>query len=269
MAADRVAEVTADLTCTPAELQECVAAKVGGVENLGPAPRRRVGYGYYLPAEIYECLINKMVDSQTTWLDVGGGKSIFPQNVGLAESLSKRCQRLVAVDPSGNIHTNPYAHEKHQALLEDFETDQQFDLITMRMVIEHVAAPGPFMRKVYDLLKPGGICLALTVWKYAPVSLAAAILPFKLHHEIKKWIWRTKEEDTFPTTYLLNTQATQRRYAEEAGLKLDSYVRLNDCSVTAGLGRISHFELIAERCFRASGIPYPEHCLLSQFRRVD
>ncbi|MEL6105218.1 MAG: methyltransferase domain-containing protein [Planctomycetota bacterium] len=257
-----------DPTCTREELRECVDAKVGGFENLGPGPKRRASYGYYLPAEVYECLVQKMVTPETTWLDVGGGKTVFPQNPALAQTLADRCQHLAAVDPSDNINTNPYAHETQQALLEDYETDRKFDLITMRMVIEHVANPTSFMAKLHDLLKPGGTCVALTVWKYSPVSLAAAVVPFRLHHAIKKLVWRdSKEEDTFPTTYLLNTRAAQRRYCEEAGLKLESYQRLNDCSVTCALGRLGHLELVAERTLRSVGIVYPEHCILSCFRR--
>ncbi|MEO1529728.1 MAG: class I SAM-dependent methyltransferase [Planctomycetota bacterium] len=161
--------------CSAEDLRSCVDAKVGGFEKLGPGPKRRASYGYYLPAEVYECLVDKMVTPETEWLDVGGGKTVFPQNPGLAQTLADRCMHLAAVDPSDNIATNPYAHETQQALLEDYDTERKFDLITMRMVIEHVADPSSFMAKLHDLLKPGGTCIALTVWKYSPVNLARRV----------------------------------------------------------------------------------------------
>jgi 2-polyprenyl-3-methyl-5-hydroxy-6-metoxy-1,4-benzoquinol methylase len=128
-------------------LRRSVVFKAGGALACGPNVRRRLRFDYYLPYEIYECLIENQVGPGTDWLDVGGGKSVFPNNEHLANSLSRRCNSLIAVDPSENISKNPYADETHQLLLEEYETDRKFDLITARMVLEHVEQPVRFMQK--------------------------------------------------------------------------------------------------------------------------
>ena len=63
-----------------------------------------------------------------SWLDVGGGHNIFPENPALAEALVSRCSTVVAVDPSANVHDNRFVQERVQAFIEDYRTDQQFDL---------------------------------------------------------------------------------------------------------------------------------------------
>ena len=241
--------------------------KYGEKHELGPNPKRRLKYGYFLPADLYESAVEGLVGEETRWLDVGGGKSLFPDNVPLANELSAVCRLLVAVDPSENILQNPFADQKYQTLLEDWSTDQTFELITMRMVVEHVEDPDKFMWKVSSLLAPGGICVLFTVWKYAPVSLISALVPFRLHNSIKRVFWGTEEEDTFPTHYKLNTRGAQEQYASQAGLKSVVMLRLNDCSVTGAFGSLANPELLLESGFRMLGLPYPEHCLLSAFRK--
>ena len=43
---------------------------------------------YLAPDISYECLVSKLVSEETKWIDIGGGKSIFPENRRLSrESL--------------------------------------------------------------------------------------------------------------------------------------------------------------------------------------
>src|SRR5690349_2072270 len=67
--------------------------------GMGWAPRRRHRFGYYLPADIYETCLEKEIFNGCSWIDVGGGQSIFPENLALGRCLASRCSVLVAVDP--------------------------------------------------------------------------------------------------------------------------------------------------------------------------
>jgi 2-polyprenyl-3-methyl-5-hydroxy-6-metoxy-1,4-benzoquinol methylase len=115
--------------------------KFGEPASTGWAPRQRHQFGYFTPSDIYEALVSAVVSDGCAWLDVGGGHNVFPDNPRLAEALVSRCSVLVAVDPSPNVTKNRYASERVQALIEDYRTDRSFDLVTMRMVVEHVDDP--------------------------------------------------------------------------------------------------------------------------------
>src|SRR4051812_39595476 len=99
-----------------------------GAPAQGPIPRRCSRFGYFFPDEHYEAVIERLVSPGCRWLDVGGGRDVFPSNPALARRLAARCGRLVAVDPSANVHENPFAHERHQAMIEEYTTDEPFDL---------------------------------------------------------------------------------------------------------------------------------------------
>src|SRR5689334_9743407 len=73
---------------TAHELEGVFRRKYGTPEGVGWLPQRRFRFGYYLPAEIYEALVAKLVVSGCVWLDVGGGDAVFPHNPGLARELA-------------------------------------------------------------------------------------------------------------------------------------------------------------------------------------
>jgi SAM-dependent methyltransferase len=148
---------------TSAELEAVFRSKYGDPAATGWSPRRRHGFGYFLPADIYEAVVARHSHPGCHWLDVGGGHAIFPENPTLAKELVARCSRVVAVDPSDNVHRNPFVHERVQSFLEDFATDTSFDLATLRMVVEHVERPGAFTAALGRLVRPGGRVVVFTV----------------------------------------------------------------------------------------------------------
>lgn len=115
-------------------------------EGAGWSVRRRLRPRYYVPDEYYGALVEKVVQDDTFWLDVGAGSTLFPSNRPLSRLLARRCRHILVVDPSPNVHHKPYAHERVQCRIEDYQTDHVFDLATLRMVAEHLEDP------------PGGGC---------------------------------------------------------------------------------------------------------------
>src|SRR6185312_7185429 len=110
-------------------------------QNLGWSPRLRQWFGYFTPDECYEATLFQMVEETTDWLDVGCGHDPFPTNQGLAALLSSRCHLLVGVDPSPNIARNTFVHESARTTIENYHSERTFDLISLRMVAEHIASP--------------------------------------------------------------------------------------------------------------------------------
>jgi 2-polyprenyl-3-methyl-5-hydroxy-6-metoxy-1,4-benzoquinol methylase len=138
-------------------LREILFLKHGDLAGTGWGPRLRKRFNYCTPDDIYEAMLLKLVAPGTRWLDVGGGRDLFPSNEALARLLSRRAAPLVGVDPSSNILDNPFVHVRVQSPIEDFHSDQTFDLITLRMVAEHIANPAAVVQSLERLAGPAGL----------------------------------------------------------------------------------------------------------------
>jgi SAM-dependent methyltransferase len=251
------------------ELRALVALKHGDVTKAGWGVRRRARFGYFTPDDHYEALLRRLVTTEARWLDVGGGGSVFPHNSALATELSQRCQLLVGVDPSPNIQTNPFVHERAQCLIEEYASAHRFDLITLRMVAEHVTDPPRVVAKLRDLLALGGLAVIYTVNRWSPLTLLSALTPHRLHHPLKRLFWGGDEKDTFPVAYRMNTRRTLRRLFEPAGFAEALFLRLDDLATFSQIRALNWIEFAAWRGLRILGIGYPESCLLGAYQRRE
>ncbi|HEX5068652.1 MAG TPA: class I SAM-dependent methyltransferase [Vicinamibacterales bacterium] len=254
---------------TSAELESLWVEKYGRPESKKGLLARRWQHRYFLPADVYEALVVGLVRDGDRWLDVGGGEGIFPHNPASEKKLVARCARVVAVDPSDNIHNNRSAHETVQSLVEDYHPQEPFNLVTMRMVVEHVPDPGSFVNALARLVKPGGVAVIFTVGLWSPVTVISRVMPFRFHHAIKQHFWGSDPEGTFPTHYRMNTRASLRRQFESAGFSEQLFARTDDLSVFAGLKGLNRLDLFTWRAFKALGMPYPERNVLAVYRRND
>jgi SAM-dependent methyltransferase len=253
---------------TLAEAQrEVFRLKVGTDATLGWSPRIRQRFGYFTPDEWYEAILFRLINNDTDWLDVGCGHALFPSNQNLGDILSARCRLLVGIDPDENIYDNPVLHERERCLIDEYKTEKRFDLISLRMVAEHIADPANTVASLERLIREGGRVIIYTVSKWAPASLAAAVTPMAVHDMVKRVLWGTSPEDTFPTLYRMNTRKELRRLFESAGFVEEEFLYLNDCR-SFGRWRLAlTAELLAERLLRMCGLRYPEMCLLGVYRK--
>lgn len=249
------------------DLRDLFALKYGDVDKIGWAPRRRLAFGYFHPAEYYEALVQKLAVGDIEWIDIGCGRSLFPSNEPLAHALSQRVRRLVGVDPSENVEANPYVHESVRCPLERYTTDTRFDLATLRMVAEHVADPAALVQVLSRLVKPGGLVVVFTPYLWSPSSVVSRILPFKLHDPIVKWLWGSESEDVFPTVYRMNTRNQLAERFNAAGFEEIYFRYLDDLSLFARFRLLNYVELILWRLSRTLRIRYPESCLLGVYQR--
>lgn len=250
------------------ELDAIFRLKHGDPESTGWAPRRRLRSGYFPPADVYEALVARLVGPETRWADVGCGRSLFPENPALAATLAGRCARLVGIDPDRTLEENPFVHERAGIPIEDYRGGPGFDLITLRMVAEHVADPARTVAALASMSRPGAVVVVLTVNRRSPVALATRAIPFGLHHPIKRILWKTERRDTFPVAYRLNTRTDLRREFEAGGFREASFAYLDDCQSFGRFRILGGLELAACRGFRKIGLSYPENCLLGVYRRA-
>jgi len=250
------------------ELLEVFHEKYGPPDKLGWGPKMRLDSGYFTPDDCYEALVSKLVFDGCNWADVGCGRDTFPTNWPLARRLCKRAGFVLGVDPDPNIQEHPLLHERFQGLIEDYEPSRSYDLVTLRMVAEHIAQPDDAIRKISELLKPGGLAVIYTPYRWSPMSIAAAIVPFRFHNGLKRILWNTEERDTFPTCYELNTRADLEKHTAAHSLRQVYFEYIDDCRITASYKLLQRMELALRRVLHACRISYPEKCILAVFEKA-
>jgi SAM-dependent methyltransferase len=251
-----------------AELIELVHLKHGSDPGRqGWGVRMRLRFGYFTPDEVYEATISRLVNSGCAWLDVGCGRNIFPGNPSMARILADRCAVLVGVDPDQTLEDNPFVHQRVKSSIVDFCSDRTFDLVTLRMVAEHIADPEATVEALARLTSPGGRVVIYTVNRWAPVSIASKFIPFRLHHPIKRWLWKTEEKDTFPVAYRMNTRRRLCRLFEGQGFRELGFAYLDDCRTFGNFQALFFLELSARCGLKTLRLKYPENCLLGVYER--
>ncbi len=260
---------TQQLQITSQDLYALFLLKYGDPQKCGWSPRRRLSFGYYQPADYYEALVNKLVTAETDWIDVGGGGALFPDNRSLSQLLSERAHGITVVDPSDNVHRGAFAHERVNCLIEDYQTNQRFDVATLRMVAEHIADPSSVLKTLNRLLRSQGKVIIFTVNRWSPVTLLSNALPFALHHPVKKLFWTVNEEDTFPTVYRMNTRQCLRTLFTSHGFQERYFAYLDDLSVLSGFKVLNYIELLSWQTLQWLQISYPENCLLGVYEKTQ
>ena len=251
------------------DLYNVFLLKYGSHEKTGWGPRQRLQYGYYQPADYYESLITKLVAHNTFWLDVGGGGNLFPHNIKSSDFLSKKAAFIVGVDPSDNIKSNPFIDDYSQCFIEEYQSKKKFDLVTLRMVAEHIEYPEKVIAALYKLLKKDGVVVIFTVNRWSPATIISRLLPFKLHYPIKKFFFRGEEKDTFPTVYKMNTRKQLKNLFEKSGFKKELFSYIDDCCTFNRFKLLNNIELIFWKIIKFLGVPYPENCILAVYRKIS
>jgi len=97
--------------------------------------------------------------------------------------------------------------------------DQSFDVCSMRYVIEHLQDPRQAFEEAYRVLRPGGRFVFVTpnAWYYA--SIAARVVPNRVHPMLVHWCTGRRERDVYPTVYAANTRARLRTHLRAVGFR--------------------------------------------------
>jgi 2-polyprenyl-3-methyl-5-hydroxy-6-metoxy-1,4-benzoquinol methylase len=222
---------------------------------------------YYAPEDQYEALLKRLVTPELTWLDVGCGQAPFPNNIELSAELSSRCKRLVGIDPDAAVYENPFVHERYQFTLEQYSPTCSFDLVTARMVVEHVTDPNRFVAALRRVTAAGSVVVIFTVNWWSISTVAAGISPFSVHHWVKRVLWGTDRQETFPTVYGLNQRRILSRTMAKAGFNERLCVALPDASLCWRVPLLRDVELGSFKLFNRLGMPYIDSCILAAYER--
>ncbi len=175
-------------------------------------------------SEAYASLISEHLSADTVWLDAGCGSRLLEADMEpLEDWLASHCKTIVGMDVSVTSHRN--IKSLVQGSLYDLPFgDNSFDLITCRMVVEHLARPRHAFAECARCLRPGGAIVAITpnLLNYAIFgnSVATKVLPEKLRRRIVHASDSRADEDIFPVDYKANTMPRLIQSLNTCGLQV-------------------------------------------------
>lgn len=252
---------------TDDDLKEIFKMKYGEPDSANWSPALRWRFNYFTPDDYYEALVNKLVSENCDWLDVGCGRFIFPTNHTLARLLADRSGNLTGIDPDITIEENSFVHNRIRLPIDEYRGDEKFDLVTLRMVAEHIEHPEKLIETLSHCVRQKGKVVIYTVNKFSPVPLITDIVPFGLHNPVKKVLWRTESKDTFPTCFKMNTRKTLENQFSRGGFKEVMFAYVDDCRSFARFKFTNYAELGLRKTLNTLGIKYPENCLIGVYER--
>ncbi len=114
-----------------------------------------------LDRRMFKRLFAAVAGEKLAALDVGGGAGWL---LSQAKSVEPRLgvTQVVDIDGGAESAAREAGHAFFLGRIEDFETNDRYDVILMLNLIEHVADPVAVLKKVGGLLKPGGRVLVKT-----------------------------------------------------------------------------------------------------------
>lgn len=115
----------------------------------------------WLDKRMFQRLLAEIEGNSLRGLDVGGGNGWL---LSQARAVDPRLTETVVVDLDATAANSAesFGHEFVRSRIEDYRTEKQFDLILMLNLIEHVEDPVGVLRRMHELLAPGGVILVKT-----------------------------------------------------------------------------------------------------------
>lgn len=168
------------------------------------------------PGEIFFNRVKELGGADRDLLEVGCGR--VP---GFLRDMAPNYRLLHGFDPeitevsqSGNIRTAPGFAEKLDL------KGESVDVLVSTDVVEHLPDPRKAFTEFMRVLRPGGRILTITPNKSHPPLFAARMLSHGLRQKINGLVTGTKDEDTFPTFYKLNSVSDFKQLAGALGLNV-------------------------------------------------
>jgi len=181
-------------------------------------------------SEAYASLIAEHLSPHSLWLDAGCGsrlleadmdplenwlvthcKSVFGMDVGLSSN------RNIKTLLQGSLYRLPFA-------------GNTLDLITCRMVVEHLDRPAEAFAEIARCLRPGGAFIVMTpnLLNYAILgnALATEVMPEKVRLRIVQASDSRAKENIFPVRYKANTMPRLLELMNLSGLQVYKAISL-------------------------------------------
>jgi SAM-dependent methyltransferase len=194
----------------------------------------------------YKDVLDKLVTSNTRWIDVGCGHAVLPDWMPKRERvLVERAASVIGVDIDAE------SASKHRSIRDirigsiyelPLESDSA-DLVTANMVVEHLEHPTRAFSEVKRVLRVGGKFLIHTPNLRGYIAGISHLLPPVVRRGLAVVLENRHEEDVYKTYYHCNTQEAILRAAEESGLEVLNIRHVPTNAVCKSLTPVAVIEL--------------------------
>jgi 2-polyprenyl-3-methyl-5-hydroxy-6-metoxy-1,4-benzoquinol methylase len=114
-----------------------------------------------LDRRIFRAVTRQIPGQKLAALDIGGGSGWLLDAVKAVDPRVTRTQ-VVDIDPAARAAAERAGHRYFLGTIEQFESEEKYDLVLMLNLIEHVRSPDQVLAKARSLLAPDGLALIKT-----------------------------------------------------------------------------------------------------------
>ena len=148
--------------------------------------------------EVFNATLRELLTPKTRWVDIGCGNNEIIAEYG------NLCGLAVGLDivPPPHRRNAPFI----QADLKNIPLPDAFaDVITLRMVVEHIHRIPKAFSDVERILKKGGKLLMLTTNVWSPVVFITKMLPHRLKKRAIRRCFHLEEQHVLPVYHRFNS----------------------------------------------------------------
>lgn len=195
-----------------------------------PLPIPLTGAGWAAKSEAYASLIAEHVSAESVWLDAGCGKRLLEDDMDPLENwLITQSKTVIGMDLAVTSHRNITRLAQGSIYHLPF-ADNSLDLVTCRMVVEHLEDPAKAFHETHRCLRPNGAIVVITpnLRNYGIFGHAVAAKFLKENWRLKliQSSYACSQEDLFPVHYRANTMPRLARLMQESGLQVHRQIGL-------------------------------------------
>lgn len=181
-------------------------------------------------SEAYASLIAEHLSPHTLWLDAGCGSRVLESDMDPLENwLVTHCKSIFGMDVRVTSNRNIKSLLRG-SLYQLPISDNTLDLITCRMVVEHLDHPAEAFAEIARCLRPGGAFIVVTpnLQNYAIFgnALATKVMPERVRLHIVQAFDSRGNEDIFRVRYKANTMPRLVELLNLSGLQVHQAIRL-------------------------------------------
>lgn len=222
----------------------------------------------------YREVLGSLIKKETSWLDIGCGRRLFPEWMPGAEQaqleLVGRARMCVGIDPDfASLADNRLLRNRVASSSRLPFADGSFTLLSANMVVEHVEGPDVLLREARRVLGKDGIFVFHTPNLRSYATFLATLVPESWKTRLIHYMEGRKEEDVFPTRYRINTEREIREYAALHGFRVLD-MRMTESSAQAVmLGPVVVAELLWIRLLRVRAMENLRSNIIAVLQKVE
>jgi SAM-dependent methyltransferase len=196
-----------------------------------PDPMPLSGAIWAAKSEAYATFVAKHLSANSVWLDAGCGNRLLERDLDPLENwLAARCKTVVGMDISVTSHRNIKSLVQGSLYRLPF-ADDSFDLVTCRMVVEHLDDPSKAFTEISRCLRPDGAIIVITpnLHNYGIFcnAVATKLLPEEWRLKLVHSSDARADADIFPVRYRANTMPRLVRLLRESNLQVHQQIGLH------------------------------------------